>query len=179
MHRGSFFNAAWWFANFGQDHYQAFCNMLAFDALVCNTDRHLSNFGLLRDSHTGAALGLAPIFDNGRTLFPNVAEGDAAQFALEAQLRSPAFGGTTFEEQLSRFIGEEQLALFELARKRGIVGNVLAPGRRVSALDAFLRKRAEELVGIPLVDQEELKTHLEAAMAQREPANDGIFRISA
>ena len=37
--------------------------MIAFDAIVGNTDRHSGNFGFLRDANTGAYLGMAPLYD--------------------------------------------------------------------------------------------------------------------
>jgi hypothetical protein len=37
--------------------------MLVFDSIVGNYDRHLGNFGFLRDSNSGAVLGNAPLFD--------------------------------------------------------------------------------------------------------------------
>ena len=45
-----------------------FANLILFDAVVGNLDRHYGNFGLLRDNNTGKFLGLAPIFDNGESL---------------------------------------------------------------------------------------------------------------
>jgi hypothetical protein len=42
--------------------------MLAFDAIVGNTDRHLENFGFLRDANTGEYLGMAPLYDFDHTL---------------------------------------------------------------------------------------------------------------
>ncbi len=170
--------ALWWCARLGGECFDALCNMLAFDALVCNVDRHLTNFGLMRDNATGLPVGFAPIFDNGRSLFPNVAEDDSAQFALESRLKGPAFGGRTFEELLSRFVGRSQMAILERAGERGIVGNVLAPGRRVAALDAFVRARAEELSAIPPVDQEELRAALDAAMEKRAKPDDGVVRLA-
>ena len=44
--------------------------LLLFDALVYNTDRHKWNYGLLLDSDTYQILGLSPIYDNGFGLFP-------------------------------------------------------------------------------------------------------------
>lgn len=44
-------------------------NMLAFDFLVNNTDRHYGNFGFLRNVETLEWIGLAPIFDNGNCLW--------------------------------------------------------------------------------------------------------------
>lgn len=169
--------ALWWCASLGEEHLESFCDMLAFDALICNTDRHLTNFGVLRDNETGSPIGLAPVFDNGRSLFPNVAESEVSQFDLEAQMRGPAFGGSSFDELLGRMIGRRQVELLGRAAERGIVGNVLAPGRRVAALDSFLRRRAELLAQIPAVDHGELVGALNAAMARRPVKHDDAYRL--
>lgn len=39
------------------------------DFLISNTDRHLYNFGVLRDSKTLEFIGMAPVFDSGNSLF--------------------------------------------------------------------------------------------------------------
>jgi len=46
-----------------------FAEIFFFDALICNTDRHLGNFGYLVDNDTNEIIGAAPIFDNGYGLF--------------------------------------------------------------------------------------------------------------
>ena len=61
---------------------------------------------------------------------------------------------------------------------RGIVGNALAPGRRVAALDAFLRERAEGLASSRIVEHAELIGALESAMALRANVSDGVFRLA-
>lgn len=38
------------------------------DFIVSNTDRHLNNYGILRDTNTLKTIGFAPIFDNGNSL---------------------------------------------------------------------------------------------------------------
>ena len=48
---------------------EEFKDMLVFDAVIYNDDRHYSNFGVMRDNHTGKIIAAAPIFDNGRSLF--------------------------------------------------------------------------------------------------------------
>lgn len=48
---------------------QKFEDLMLFDALIYNTDRHLGNFGLIFDTQTGEILRPAPIFDNGCSLF--------------------------------------------------------------------------------------------------------------
>ena len=45
------------------------CNMLAADYILANTDRHLGNFGFLRDSGTLEWKGLAHIYDSGTSLW--------------------------------------------------------------------------------------------------------------
>lgn len=168
----------WWAARLGCECLETLCDMFALDALLCNTDRHLTNFGVLRENVTGRAVGLAPIFDNGRALFPNVAEDDAMQFALEAELRGPAFGGQSFGQLLARTMGLRQRKLLERAAARGVVGNVLVRGRRVAAIDTFMRRRAEELAGIPVVNHEELVEALEGVMAHRRVEDDGVCRLT-
>lgn len=53
----------------GKKFVEALNEMLAFDAIVCNTDRHFGNFGVLVDSHTNQIISPAPLFDHGNTLF--------------------------------------------------------------------------------------------------------------
>ena len=43
--------------------------MIVFDAVICNTDRHFGNFGVLVDNLTNEILEPAPLFDHGNSLF--------------------------------------------------------------------------------------------------------------
>lgn len=43
-------------------------DLMIFDSLIYNTDRHLGNFGMLVDNNTRKLLGPAPIFDNGNSI---------------------------------------------------------------------------------------------------------------
>lgn len=56
--------------------YRDFQNMILLDAIIYNTDRHFGNFGFLVDNKTMRIKGLAPIFDNGESLFSNLTIGD-------------------------------------------------------------------------------------------------------
>jgi hypothetical protein len=47
-------------------------NMLVIDFIIGNQDRHGNNFGILRDSDRLSWLGMAPIFDNGLSLWANI-----------------------------------------------------------------------------------------------------------
>ncbi len=43
-------------------------NMYILEFLIMNEDRHLNNFGIIRDVNTLLWIGVAPIFDNGQSL---------------------------------------------------------------------------------------------------------------
>lgn len=45
--------------------------MLTVDALIANTDRHLGNFGAIRNVKTLEWVGMAPIYDNGTSMWHN------------------------------------------------------------------------------------------------------------
>lgn len=57
------------YKNLGDEFYQDFCSMMVFDALICNTDRHLNNFGVLVDNATNEIKCMAPLFDHGYCMF--------------------------------------------------------------------------------------------------------------
>lgn len=64
------------YASLGPDFANALDDMLVFDAIICNTDRHFGNFGFLVDSGTNTITAPAPLFDHGNSLF-NLAGNDA------------------------------------------------------------------------------------------------------
>ena len=55
---------------------EALNEMIVFDAIICNTDRHFGNFGLLVDNKKNKIIASAPLFDHGNSLF-NFAGRDA------------------------------------------------------------------------------------------------------
>lgn len=56
---------------YGETEYQ---DLMVFDSLICNQDRHLGNFGYLVDNNTGEFLRPAPIFDNGFSLLAGASQ---------------------------------------------------------------------------------------------------------
>ena len=65
-----------YYKKLGAEFERALNDMLVFDALIFNTDRHYGNFGFLIDSHSNRIIAPAPLFDHGNSLF-NFAGGDA------------------------------------------------------------------------------------------------------
>lgn len=58
-----------YYENLGPEYVDALNDMIVFDALIYNTDRHFGNFGLLVDSKTNKVIAPAPLFDHGNSLF--------------------------------------------------------------------------------------------------------------
>lgn len=57
------------YESLGQQFVGALDEMIVFDAVICNTDRHYGNFGVLVDSDTNKIVAPAPLFDHGNSLF--------------------------------------------------------------------------------------------------------------
>ena len=53
----------------GPEYMDALEDMLVFDAVIANTDRHFGNFGFLVDARTNTLAGPASLFDHGNSLF--------------------------------------------------------------------------------------------------------------
>lgn len=91
----------------GQDYYDAFVDMLVFDALIYNTDRHYGNFGLLVDNKTNKPIKFAPLFDHGLSLFNYARDNDLDNIEEYAKTRDSAFG-FDFVTIVKEFITERQ-----------------------------------------------------------------------
>ena len=57
-----------YYEELGGPYLQALNDMIVFDAIILNTDRHFGNFGLIVDSHTNEVIAPAPLFDHGNSL---------------------------------------------------------------------------------------------------------------
>ena len=71
-----------YYESLGAEFMAALHEMLVFDAVICNVDRHFGNFGVMVDNRTNAVVSPAPLFDHGNSLFNfagmNVWTSDAA-----------------------------------------------------------------------------------------------------
>ncbi len=65
-------------------------DMLLLDAVICNTDRHLGNFGFLVDNKSNSVIGTAPAFDHGLSLFCYAMPQDLPALEQYAATRTPA-----------------------------------------------------------------------------------------
>lgn len=136
-----------YYKNLGEKYYNSLVSMLVFDAIICNTDRHLGNFGFLVDNKENKIIGTAPIFDNGLSLFCYAMEDDIENLDKYAETRTPALYENFVDvakelitpiqqEQLKRLIGFK----FKKHSRYNLDKN------RLKAIENFIQKRVLELL---------------------------------
>ncbi len=130
----------------GEDFFDSFCDMMIFDALIYNTDRHLNNFGVMVNNPTNTPCAFAPIFDNGMALFNLAMPDDFDNLENYAKSRLSAFD-LPFDEIAAAFISPRQkeqlrkLADFTFTRHSRY--NLAAS--RLKKLEQFIQSRARTL----------------------------------
>lgn len=83
-------------------------DMLLFDAVIANEDRHLGNFGFLLDTNRNRLKGPAPLFDHGNSLFFNATDEEFADISEYAPTRRSCIG-LSFEEQAQLYLRRRHL----------------------------------------------------------------------
>ena len=133
--------------SYGEEIYNEFVDMLVFDALIFNTDRHTGNFGLLIDNKTNRVIAFAPIFDNGLSLFNYAMDDDLKNILEYSKTRKPALGGS-YEEIVKNFITERQKAklrkMINFKFKKHSRYNL--DSKRLKTIEEFLQLRIRELL---------------------------------
>ncbi|MCL2365416.1 MAG: XRE family transcriptional regulator [Oscillospiraceae bacterium] len=142
----------------GEEFTSAVRDMLVFDALIYNEDRHFGNFGLLRNNKTGEIIAPAPIFDNGISLFNYAMKDDYANLDAYAKTRSTVYAGTTFEG-----ICQEVMTARQVEKLRKMLNftfmrhpKLNLPEEHLAAIEKHLRKRAAYLIGLSRVTKQHL-----------------------
>ena len=134
----------------GGKYADAVRDMLVFDALTYNEDRHFGNLGLLRDNHTGELIAPAPTFDNGISLFNFAMPDDYANLDDYAKTRFPAYGNTTFEGICQAYMTARQTEklrkVLDFSFERHPKLNL--PEEYLTAIEKHIRKRASRLIGL-------------------------------
>lgn len=131
----------------GDEYYDEFVDMLIFDALIFNTDRHGGNFGLLVDNKTNRPIALAPIFDNGLSLFNYAMDDELEDVERYSKTRGSAFGVAHIE------IAKEFITSRQKAQLRKMINFKFTkharynlPAKRLKIIEEFLQKRVRELL---------------------------------
>ena len=118
--------------------------MLAVDYIICNTDRHYGNFGFIRNIDTLQFEGVAPIYDNGTSLWN---KDKAADIGHKFEARAFAYNQDEAVKLITHF---ELLDLTKLKNIDEIIVDVLSknenlPMQRVYDVAAAVKKQVAKL----------------------------------
>ena len=138
------------YRNLGDRFYNEFVDMVVFDAVVCNTDRHYGNFGFLVDNETNQIAAPAPLFDHGNALF-NLAGMACWMDEKELEEYIAALQPAVYDD----FIGTAKELMGE--RQREQLRHLLTfqinphhtynlPARRRKLIEKQIQKRARQLL---------------------------------
>lgn len=120
---------------------KSFDDLMVFDALVFNTDRHLNNYGFLVDNDTYKVEGMAPVFDNGCGMLPfYTMDKDIDEYAKK------------YDYQNSGLCNDDILNICLKERHKKMLSNLVdfrfpphplfdLPPERVERLEALLQRR--------------------------------------
>jgi hypothetical protein len=139
-----------YYEQLGPDFLNMFHDMLLFDAVICNVDRHYGNFGLLVENKTNRIVAPAPLFDHGNSLF-----NFAGQDCWERDDTLQAYIETLMPSVYDDFIGtakalisqEQHLKLrrlLEFRFKKHSRYNL--PDQRLRMIEQQIKKRARLLL---------------------------------
>ena len=134
----------------GEEYVNALNDMLVFDAVICNTDRHFGNFGFLVDNRTNKISAPAPLFDHGNSLFNYAGYDD-----LESLEKLGDYADTLLPCVYDDFIGTAKDALTSKHREglRHLMNfkfrkhsRYNLPDSRLKVIEKMIRKRAQQLL---------------------------------
>lgn len=133
----------------GEDFYEQLVDMLVFDAVVINEDRHYGNFGVLRDNRSGKIVAPAPVFDNGISLLCYAMKADFDEIEKYLKSRSNPYGrDNQFISLAKRIMGKRQKDMLrKLINFKFEDSDVSAlPRWRIEALEEIVQDRVAELL---------------------------------
>ncbi len=139
-----------YYESLGPEFTTALREMLVFDAVICNVDRHFGNFGVMVNNRTNTVVSPAPLFDHGNSLF-NFAGTDvwSSDAALEEYIKTLApsvyddFLGTA-KSVLTPELREKLRHLLTFRFKKHPRYNL--PAKRLRMIEKQVQKRARVLL---------------------------------
>jgi len=133
-----------YYQTLGESYYESLVDMLIFDAVICNEDRHFGNFGLMIDNQTNQIVDTAPLFDHGLSLFNYAMAEDLIDIDAYAQTRLMATSHDfiTFTKQLITKAQKKKLRkLINFKFKKHSRYNL--PPQRLKIIEKFIQTRIE------------------------------------
>lgn len=138
-----------YYKNLGEAYYEALVEMLIFDVIILNTDRHFGNLGLLIDNSSNKIVSVAPIFDNGLSLFADALDDDLDDIEKYAKTKSMKNAGDFMlfaqkivtkkvKQKIRKLIG----FTFDKSSKYKL------PNRRLRKIEGYIQKRVGLLLAL-------------------------------
>jgi len=141
-----------YYKSFDKKFYESLVDMLIFDAVICNEDRHFGNFGLTVDNKTNSVVDTAPIFDNGLSLFNYAMKEDLYDIDtyVKTRLMANSQDFLTFAKEIITKDQKKKLQkLINFNFNKHKSYNL--PASRLKIIETFIQKRVQELLLIPSV----------------------------
>ena len=139
-----------YYEQLGPEFVDALRDMILFDAVICNVDRHYGNFGFLVDSQKNKIVAPAPLFDHGNSLF-NFAGADSwsndASLQEYADTLVPCVYDDFVKTAKDMMTGEQREKLRKLIGfkfKKHSRYNL--PSKRLKMIERQIQKRVQELL---------------------------------
>lgn len=133
---------------------QSLDKMLVLDYIIANEDRHLNNFGLVRNAETLQWMGFAPIYDSGSSLGYDKLP---TQIRMQADITCKPFKKNHLE-QLKLVSDFSWIDFDKLSNIEDVIREVLSTEaakelieeRRIDAITESVRNRIETLQGMAM-----------------------------
>ena len=127
---------------------ESLADMLIFDALILNTDRHLNNFGMLYDNAENCPISFAPLFDHGFSLLNHALDSELDSY-LEGKIETPQ--PVVYEDFIKTAASFASEKHYRLLKKLEVFEFTQHPEypleeRRFSVLNKYVQKRAHQLM---------------------------------
>jgi len=148
--KGGFSAVREYYKSLGNTYVDALNDMIVFDAVICNEDRHFGNFGFYVDNRENKIIAPAPLFDHGLSLFCFAGTSD-----LSSEDALSDYVDTLMPRTYDDFIGEARKVMTD--RHREMLRHLLTfrfkkhpsynlPAKRLKLIESQVQKRARLLL---------------------------------
>ncbi|MEA3316210.1 MAG: XRE family transcriptional regulator [Campylobacterota bacterium] len=147
INRGGWEAVLKYYKELGEDYYNDLVDMIIFDTIIVNTDRHFGNFGLLVDNKTNSIINTAPIFDNGLSLFQDALDDDLIDVEKYSKTKIMKNAGDFIE--FAKVIIDDRVKrkVRKLINFRFIKhSRYNLSSKRLKIIENFIQKRVNELL---------------------------------
>ena len=129
---------------------RAYADLVIFDAVICNKDRHYGNFGYIIDNNTGQWLRPAPIFDNGRSLLYDASRYDLDH--LDEYMKDSGGRGASmpFDILAQFFVEPRHIEVLKTLTAFSFENHPTCPlpETTLARLTNFVRRRAQRIIDL-------------------------------